>query len=209
MDLTLWAAFTLTQFLFAITPGPAVLLVVTQAMSRGFRAGMGSALGVQAGNAVYFLISVAGLGAALAASQMAFNVIRYAGAAYLVYLGVRTFLSAGESATRELKPPPLWRSPFAQGFTKQLANPKSILFFGSLLPQFIHPGPHAGWQFAVYGITCIVVEVPVLAVYARLGVAGQRLSSSARALVWRERLSGAALVSIGAVLATMRGAAQK
>ncbi|NTX00919.1 MULTISPECIES: LysE family translocator [Myxococcus] len=205
MDLTLWATFTLTMTLFAITPGPAVLLVVSQAMSRGFRTGMSAALGIQAGNAVYFLISVAGLGAALAASPFAFYGIRYAGAAYLVYLGVRTLLAAKHALTLEQRPkPPLWRGAFVQGFAKQLANPKSILFFGSLLPQFIHPGPRAGLQFAVYGISCIVVEVPVLAVYAWLGVAGGRVSSSPRALVWRERLSGIALIGIGAVLATMR-----
>ncbi|NTX59498.1 LysE family translocator [Myxococcus sp. CA051A] len=205
MDLTLWATFTLTMTLFAITPGPAVLLVVSQAMSRGFRTGMSAALGIQAGNAVYFLISVAGLGAALAASSFAFYGIRYAGAAYLVYLGVRTLLAAKYALTLEQRPkPPLWRGAFVQGFAKQLANPKSILFFGSLLPQFIHPGPRAGLQFAVYGISCIVVEVPVLAVYAWLGVAGGRVSSSPRALVWRERLSGIALIGIGAVLATMR-----
>lgn len=205
MDLTLWATFTLTMALFAITPGPAVLLVVSQAMSRGFRAGMGATLGIQAGNAVYFLISVAGLGAALATSHLAFHVIRYAGAGYLIYLGVRTLLDAKQSLTLAERPKPaLWNSAFVQGFAKQLANPKSILFFGSLLPQFIQPGPHAALQFTVYGLSCIVVEVPVLAAYAWLGVAGGRLSGSPRAQVWRERLSGTALISIGLVLATMR-----
>jgi homoserine/homoserine lactone efflux protein len=87
---------------------------------------------------------------------------------------------------------------------KQLANPKSILSFGALLPQFISRERDAALQFAVYGVTCVVLEVPVLAVYAWLGVAGGRLSSSTRALVWRERLAGAALVSVGALLATMR-----
>ncbi|MCP3143504.1 LysE family translocator [Pyxidicoccus xibeiensis] len=208
MDLTLWATFTLTMFLFAITPGPAVLLVVSQAMSRGFRAGMGAALGVQTGNGVYFGISAAGLGAALAASPLVFDGIRYVGAAYLVYLGIRTILSARKGLALDQRPkPPLWRGAFAQGVVKQLANPKSILTFGSLLPQFISPGHDTALQFAVYGLTCVVVEVPVLAVYAWLGVAGGRVSSSTRAIVWRERLSGAALVSIGAVLATVRGRA--
>ncbi|WP_164001578.1 LysE family translocator [Pyxidicoccus caerfyrddinensis] len=208
MDLTLWATFAVTMFVLSITPGPAVLLVISQAMSRGFRAGMGAALGVQAGNAVYFFISAAGLGAALATSPIAFNVIRYAGATYLVYLGVRTLLSARKSLSLEERPKPaLWDSGFAQGCIKQLANPKSILSFGALLPQFIHPGKSAVTQFAAYGLTCVVVEVPVLAVYAWLGVAGGRLSSSAQAIVWRERLAGVALVSVGAVLATMNGAA--
>ncbi|MCK8497388.1 MULTISPECIES: LysE family translocator [Myxococcus] len=205
MDLTLWATFTLTMALFAITPGPAVLLVVSQAMSRGFRAGMSATWGIQAGNAVYFLISVVGLGAALATSRIAFNAIRYAGAAYLVYLGASTLWAAKKSLTLAERPqPPLWQGAFVQGFAKQLANPKSILFFGSLLPQFVQPGPHAGLQFTVYGVSCIVVEVPVLAGYAWLGVAGGRVSSSPRAQVWRERLSGLALIGIGVVLITMR-----
>lgn len=207
MDLPLWATFALTMFVLSITPGPAVLLVITQAMSRGFRAGMGAAMGVQVGNAVYFFISAAGLGAALATSPIAFNVIRYAGATYLVFLGVRTILSARTSLSLEQRPKPaLWNSGFAQAFVKQLANPKSILSFGSLLPQFIHPERDAVTQFTVYGLTCVVVEVPVLAVYAWLGVASGRVSTSARALVWRERLAGAALVSVGAVLATMHAA---
>ena len=204
-DWSLWLPFALTQLLFALTPGPAVLLVMSQAMTRGTRAGVAAGLGVQAGNGVYLTLSVIGLGAILATSQTLFEIVKYAGAAYLVWMGIQTLRSAKAAAQGERKPVTLWSAPFTQGFVKQLANPKSVLFFGSLLPQFLDPGRDLAVQSVALGLTCAVIEVPILAVYAAAAARGGKLLKG-RGIVWRERLSGLALIAVGGVLATMRRA---
>src|SRR5690349_14308430 len=94
MTLELWLAYLAMCFLFAVTPGPAVILTASQAMVRGFAAGFGVVLGTQAGNLIYFVISAAGLGAILVTSETAFMAVKYAGAAYLVFLGLRTIRNA-------------------------------------------------------------------------------------------------------------------
>jgi homoserine/homoserine lactone efflux protein len=178
-------------------------------MARGWKAGLAAGLGVQAGNGVYFLVSVFGLGAALAASELFFQAVKWAGAAYLVYLGVRTILAAREDQVEAMMAarPALWRRPFAQAAVNQLANPKSILFFGALLPQFVTPGRTSALDLAVLAATRFVIEMPILAAYAWAAARGGSLLRSPRQIVWGERLSGAALVAVGGLLAVMRRAA--
>lgn len=138
MPLELWLAYVALCFLFAVTPGPAVILTSGQAVARGFRAGFGVVLGTQLGNLVYFFLSAAGLGAILVTSEAAFTIIKYAGAAYLIFLGVHTIRHARKTAEAAADAPlPLWSHPFMQGLLNQLANPKSILFWGALFPQFV------------------------------------------------------------------------
>ena len=138
MALELWLAYLVVSFLFAITPGPAVLLTAGQAISRGFGAGFAVVLGTQAGNLVYFVLSAVGIGAILVTSETAFTIVKYVGAAYLIWLGARTMWNARHAM--EPGPParvPIWQHPFMQGLVNQLANPKSILFWGAMFPQFV------------------------------------------------------------------------
>src|SRR3546814_11045396 len=110
MPLDLWLAYVAICFLFAVTPGPAVLLTSGQAIARGFPAGFGVVLGTQLGNLIYFVISAAGLGAVLMASETAFSVLKYAGAGYLIYLGLRTIRNARAAALpQEPDRVPVWR----------------------------------------------------------------------------------------------------
>ena len=208
MSWQLWLAFASLQFMFAITPGPAVVLVASQAAARGWRAGFEGALGVQLGNGVYFVISALGLGVALAASETAFQIIKTAGALYLVWLGLKTFASASQTAEQpDAAPSSLWRRPFTQSLVNQLANPKSILFFGALFPQFIDPDAAAPLaQFLVMGITMVAIELPILALYALAGAQGRRLGGR-RAAAWRERVCGVSLIGVGAALATLKATA--
>lgn len=198
-------AFALLELTFAVTPGPAVVLVAGQALSRGTGAGVMTGLGVQVGNGIYLALSLVGLGAVLATSELAFAVVKYAGAAYLIWLGIRTWRSAravvaGDAARRV----PLWRTPFVQGAVNQLSNPKSILFFGALMPQFVDPAGSLLVQGTVFALVCAVVEMPVLAVYAWLAASGGRHLTGATQVLWRERLSGAALMGVGAFVALLR-----
>jgi homoserine/homoserine lactone efflux protein len=202
MALELWLAYLLVSFLFAITPGPAVLLTAGQAISRGFGAGFAVVLGTQAGNLVYFLLSAAGIGAVLVTSETAFMIVKYAGAAYLIWLGVTTILRA-QDAIEDGGPTrvPIWQHPFMQGLANQLANPKSILFWGALFPQFVDfRAGNLVLQFAILAATGVAVDIVVLSSYGLVATRGRRFLAAGRGAVWRERIAGAALVVVGGAL---------
>ncbi len=205
MPLELWLAYVAMCFLFAVTPGPAVLLTAGQAIARGFSAGFGVILGTQLGNLVYFVLSAAGLGAILATSETAFMAVKYAGAAYLVFLGLRTIRNARRALEPAEEKVPVWRHPFTQGLLNQLANPKSILFWGALFPQFVgFRADNMLVQFAILAITGIVADTIVLSSYAAVAARGGRFMATGPKAVWRERLSGGALVVVGGALSLVR-----
>lgn len=207
MTLELFLAFMLVQLIAALTPGPAVLLVASQGLARGFWAGLAGSLGILTGNTIYFAVSVAGVGAILATSALLFSVIKWAGAAYLVWTGIQTWRHAREVA-RQGPPDPVQvsRDGFVQGLVKQLANPKSVLFFGALLPQFITPGETRLEHYAPLLIVMHVIELPILAGYAWLGARGGAFVRGPVGILWRERLAGTAQIAVGGALATIRRA---
>jgi homoserine/homoserine lactone efflux protein len=202
VSVQLWLAYVVACFLFAVTPGPAVLLTAGQAISRGFRAGFAVVLGTQLGNLVYFVVSAAGIGAILVTSQTAFMVVKYAGAAYLIWLGVRTIWHAqGALAPAAPARVPIWQHPFMQGLVNQLANPKSILFWGSLFPQFVdYRAGNLFTQFSILAGTAVAADIIILSSYGFLAMRGGRFLATGTAAVWRERISGAALVVVGGAL---------
>ncbi len=205
MPLELWLAYVAMCFLFAVTPGPAVLLTAGQAIARGFSAGFGVILGTQLGNLVYFVLSAAGLGAILATSEAAFMAVKYAGAAYLVFLGLRTIRNARKALEPAEEKVPVWRHPFTQGLLNQLANPKSILFWGALFPQFVDfRADNLLVQFAILAVTGIAADIIVLSSYAAVAARGGRFMATGPKAVWRERLSGGALVVVGGALSLVR-----
>ena len=202
MSFELWLAYLVACFLFAVTPGPAVLLTAGQAISRGFGAGFAVVLGTQLGNLVYFAVSAAGVGAILVTSETAFMVVKYAGAAYLIWLGVRTIMHA-QGALDPAAPTrvPIWQHPFMQGLVNQLANPKSILFWGALFPQFVdYRAANLVIQFIILAGTAVLADIVVLSSYGLLATRGGRYLATGPAAVWRERISGAALVIVGGAL---------
>lgn len=211
MHWQVFAAFAATQLLFAFSPGPAVLLTVSHAMRGGWGDSLKVALGVQAGNGVYFVLSALGLGALLHASETLFHAVKWAGAAYLVWLGLRTIVNARRNAqpasTESGSRVALTSRPFVQAVLTQLANPKSVLFFGALMPQFIDPNGPLLLQYVLFGLICFVTEVPVLAGYGWIAAQGRRYATSERVAVWRERISGGLLMGVGASLAAVRRAA--
>ena len=190
-------------FLVCLAPGPAVILTSAQAAASGFRSSIAIIAGIQVGNLVYFTLSAVGLGAIIAASETAFLMIKYVGGAYLLFLGIRALLSRGGAAGEQPRQR-LARQRFWHGFAAQLANPKSVLFYAALLPQFIVPGADLLWQLLILAATGPVVEVPILATYGWIAARGGALVGR-RASGWRERLTGSALVVAGAaVLLTRR-----
>ena len=206
MTLKLLLIFAVTEFLLSMTPGPAVLLVVSQGMKFGFASSIRGTLGILTGNAIYFALSAAGLGALLIASATLFEVIRWVGVAYLVYVGVRMLISKTDSQTIVDKSTSPRRSLklFSQGLITQLSNPKAIVFFTALLPQFISPGNQVFQQFLLLGVTSIAVEFPVLLVYGLIAERGVSMIPKGRLSAVPDRVAGAFLIGAGIGLASMR-----
>ena len=201
MSLESWIAFCITETVLCFTPGPAVLLIVSVALRRGARPALGAATGVVAANTLYFALSATGVAALLLASRELFLAVKWAGAAYLVWLGLRMLLSRGEP-TVHASGDTLRRS-FLRGFLVQGANPKAIAFFVALLPQFLDPTRPLAPQVLLLGASSVVIEYAALFSYAVAAsgagrVAGPRVARSL------ERIGGALLVGAGARLATVR-----
>lgn len=206
MSLSLLLVFAVTEFFLSLTPGPAVLTVISQSIRHGAKPGIRGALGILAGNAFYFFISAIGLGAVLVASEFLFSAVKYAGAGYLIFLGgkmiVGSFSHRQENsvATVEARGNEL----FLQGLTTQLANPKAIIFFTALLPQFVDPLGNMALQCCVLGVVSIAVEFPVLLFYGWMAERGRELLKKKMYSQWLERIAGTFLIGAGIKLALAR-----
>jgi homoserine/homoserine lactone efflux protein len=198
MEFNVWLAFLITEVGLSFVPGPAVLMVLSQGLSRGFVASTTASLGILFGNAVYFFLSAIGVGAIIVASHDFFTVIKYAGAAYLFYLGLIAFLSkhSGLANQTEARVLPL-KSVFFKAIVLQLANPKALIFFVSLLPQFINPKHDLASQILLLGITSIVAEFGVLSIYGMLAARAQRIATQPRFQTAAAKVEGVLLMGAG------------
>src|ERR1700733_5296361 len=163
-----WTAFALVAVLVSLLPGPAVIAVVSTALRRGFRASLATNAGVLVGDAVFVAAAAFGLGAILVASHGVFVAVKWIGIAYLAYLGLRALLDRGSPLAAGAASVAIERRAFRLGLATQLANPKVILFFGALLPQFVDPARAAAPQFVLLGATFIVSDLLVFAAYGAL-----------------------------------------
>ena len=203
MTWSVWLLFTATETMLCLTPGPAVLFVVSYGITRGGRNSLWANAGILSGNAMYFLLSAFGLGAVLLASYEVFTVIKYVGAAYLLYLGIQTFRGAGLAlaATDNAQPTaPGWRA-LRRGFSLQAANPKALIFFAALLPQFISSKIAVAPQVAILGMTSVTIEFLVLAGYGYLAGRAALLARTPRFAAATNRASGVMLIAAGTGLA--------
>jgi homoserine/homoserine lactone efflux protein len=159
--------FATTTFLMNISPGPAVMQVVGHSISNGWKVSQASILGVFAANAMYCALSVLGLGAAILAAPSLFEIIKWCGVAYLGWLGLKALRSAYRAAA-PLRAPVLRARPlvlFRQSFVLQGANPKSVLYFCTLLPVFAGDAEGAPLRIVVLGLVATSMEYPVLLGY--------------------------------------------
>jgi threonine/homoserine/homoserine lactone efflux protein len=200
-----WWLFLVTETALCLTPGPAVLLVVSQGLRRGLRGSVLSSGGILSANAMYFAVSAFGLGAAILASYDLFSLIRWAGAAYLVWLGLRAifgspspFLVEPDGVTAVGEPN---RRLFFNGFILQAANPKALIFFAAILPQFLNPNEPVAFQLAVLGATSLVAEFFVLLGYGLLAGRASSWARQPRFAKVADRVSGALLIGAAVGLA--------
>jgi threonine/homoserine/homoserine lactone efflux protein len=198
------AAFAGLCLVLVAIPGPAVVLVMKSAVARGRRTAVVTALGVLAADLVWALASVVGLTALLVSSQTAFEVLRWAGAAYLVYLGLRLLFARDLTFGAAVAPRVGVRRAFVEGLLCDLSNPKTLIVFASVIPQFLAVGASGPLDALVLGLTFALLGFASLLVYAAVFGAAGGLVRHARVLRAVVRGGGVLLTGFGAGLVVER-----
>lgn len=198
-----WLAFALTSLVLLVIPGPTILLVIGDALAHRGRSAFATVAGVAAADLTAFTLSMAGLGAVLAASATLFTALKWAGAAYLVYLGVQALRSASRASALDV---PAQAGSAGQRFAKAwlvtALNPKSIVFFVAFVPQFLD-AHQAFWpQAAVLIPTFVVLASANAMVYALLARSLATRLTTRRAQANVQRAGGITLIGAGALIAT-------
>ena len=198
--------FAAAAMALIVVPGPAVLYIVAQSIDRGRLAGVVSALGVAVGGLVHVTAAAVGLSSLLVSSATAFNVVKYAGAAYLIGLGLWTLLRKPESRSVEIPRERKLSRRFWQGVVVNILNPKTALFFFAFLPQFVDPeAGSAAVQIGVLGLVFVTLAVASDSVWAfAAGTASERLRGNRRFLAVQRYVSGSVFCGLGALTAVAK-----
>jgi len=200
--------FALAATLLLLTPGPAVLYIVARSVEQGRTAGLASVFGITTGTLVHVLASTLGLSALLASSTLAFAVVKYAGAGYLIYMGARRILKRADTPASSLKLPrrSLGRL-YRDGFVVNLLNPKTGLFFLAFLPQFVDPSRGAvPFQIAFLGLLFTLMGLTSDGLYALVaGTAGRWVKRQSRYLDWERYITGSVFIGLGLTAALTGG----
>jgi threonine/homoserine/homoserine lactone efflux protein len=198
-DLATLAVFCAASLALAVVPGPAVLYIVTQSIDQGRLAGFVSALGISLGGLVHVVAATIGLSSLLASSATAFAIVKYAGAAYLVFLGVRRLLTRETVDVIDAAPPRPRRRLFLDGVVVNILNPKTALFFVAFLPQFVDPdGTAAPLQIFALGVIFVVIALSSDSLWAlTAGSLGGWLKRSRAYLALRRWVTGTVFVALG------------
>jgi threonine/homoserine/homoserine lactone efflux protein len=203
LSLQLYLAFVAACIALALLPGPVVTLVIANGLRHGTRAALINIAGVQAGLAIVIGIVAVGLTSLMATMGYWFDWVRFAGAAYLVWLGIKLIRSPVEGVDADAPPPPPRGGFFLQGFLILLSNPKILVFFGAFIPQFVDMSKDHVSQVTLLGVTFMVIAGLTDAVYALLAGGARRFFSTRRTRLL-SRISGGFMVGGGIWLALIR-----
>ena len=210
MDLTVWLTYFIATVVLSVSPGPGVFSSISSGLHHGFRLGMWNGIGMQAANFTSVCLVSAGLGALLLASETLFSIVKWLGVAYLVYLGIvtwrapaRAFVDTDDDRARTP------REVFARGFLVNITNPKGIIFFVAILPQFIDVARPQAPQYAILAATTLAVDLVVMMGYTALAAKVLRVMRDPSRLRWVNRTLGGAFVAAGAALASFHRAASQ
>lgn len=198
-----WLLYVGTVLLFMITPGPSHVLMLSVSMSNGFRRSLATAAGDLTANAIQIVLAGFGLAAVITSSQYGLTAVKWAGVSYLVWVGWRQILASyrngdGSQAVPAASPRTLW----FRGFITSASNPKAVVFFAALFPQFLTSGQALAPQIAILGATYIVIDGCFLASYGK-GASWLAQRIRGRHKVWVERAAGSSLI-IAAILLGLR-----
>ena len=207
MTWQVWAAYVGTVLVLMSTPGPSQLLMLSNSATYGFPRSAATALGDLTANLLQMLAAGFGLAAVLASSQTLFVAIKWLGVVYLLWLGIRAIRRSGRTGSGHPARPARLRTLWLQGFVTSAANPKAVVFFAALFPQFIDPGQPLALQLAVLSMTYLTIDACFLAAYgAGAGWASARLAGPAGR--WVDRFAGGCLIG-AAVMLGLRNARQE
>ena len=203
IDQTTLLTYLAILFGFVFIPGPAVLLTLARASASGTRAGLATALGIAAGDLIHTVLAVIGISAIILASAVAFSVVKYLGAAYLVYLGIRAILERAvpgqPAASGRLRP----TAAFRQGILAEVLNPKSAMFFLAFLPQFVRPdNGSVSLQLMLLGVLFVLVGLfSTVVVACAAGKVGAFLRRNPAVRRWQGKVVGGVYCALGIRLA--------
>lgn len=204
MQLDTWIYYTLAILVLTASPGPSSLLCLSKGVSSGLRLALTTALGSLSAITIILTLSFTGLGVVIASSEFVFNIIKWCGAAYLIWLGIQAFRSKQNdfSKSDSAQVSTSHVSAYTSGFIVGSSNPKAIIFFTALFPQFIDPTDSLLTQYAIFAGTFVVFELSWLTFYALLGVKTSNwLFEAGRAKLFN-RLTGGVFISAGVMLST-------
>ena len=199
-----WAAFVAASLVLALIPGPGVATIVGFAFSSGRRVALTAVAGMALGNALAFAASLAGAAAVLAASALAFTMLKWAGALYLICLGVRAIRRAGAGAQAMTRPPASTRTAFATTLAVGTFHPKTIMFFVAFAAQFITPDRDYVTQAAILIATFTTVAAITDSGYALAATRAAHLLGRPSRRRWMERAGGGVLIAAGLATAAVR-----
>ena len=198
VDAPLLAGFLVASLVLAATPGPGVVYVVARTLAQGRPAGLASVAGVALGNLCNAVGASLGLAVLFAISSLAFTVVKFAGAAYLIWLGIQVLRSRPSATGAARFAPPRLGRIVREGFLVALLNPKTALFFAAFLPQFIDPAASTALQAVVYGALFVVVALATDSAYVVLaGIASTRIGAGARAATLGRYAAAATFIGLG------------
>jgi threonine/homoserine/homoserine lactone efflux protein len=207
-DPTLWGVFVVASVVLLLTPGPAVLYIVARSVEQGRAAGLVSVLGIHLGTIVHVAAAAVGLSALVVSSALAFAIVKYLGAAYLVWIGIRTLVAKDPGPEAPAVPAAPLRRAFRDGFVINLFNPKTAIFFLAFLPQFVDPARGAvHGQILVLGLTFMGLGIMSDGMFAlAAGAAGDVLRRNRRFLRVQRWFAGTSFIGLGvtAALATRK-----
>lgn len=206
MTFETWIAFVAASAVLLVIPGPTILLVVSYALGRGWKVAAPVAVGVALGDLTAMTLSMLGVGALLASSALLFTAVKWIGAGYLVWLGVKLW-RAGATLEAEARTEPVAaRRMLAHAWLVTTLNPKSIVFFVAFLPQFLDPARPFWPQMAIFEATFVLLAFANAFGYALLAARARRLARNPRAIRLVNRAGGTALIAAGVAAVSARAA---
>jgi threonine/homoserine/homoserine lactone efflux protein len=204
IEADIYITFLVACIAIIIIPGPTVTVIIANSIRSGAKAGLANVAGTQLGLALTMLVLAFGLPVVIAVVGEAFIWLKLVGAAYLVWLGIGLWRNRDSfSGIESIAEKTTFKRMFLQGFFVILTNPKSLLFFGVFIPQFIDPGRNAVWQTLIFGGTFMIVATVLDGAYALLAGGAGRMLTKTRIRVL-ERISGTLLISGGIWLALQK-----
>jgi len=205
MELSGWITYAVATFILSLSPGPGVFSSLSSGMQHGFRKGVWNGVGMQVANMIHVVVVALGLGALLVASEALFSVVKWVGVAYLVYLGIASWRAPAKTFEEDKGDTAVTpREIFMRGFWVNATNPKGIIFFAAILPQFIDVARPQLAQYAIFAATTFTIDVIVMAGYTALAARVLKMMREPRHIRLVNRGIGSLFIAAGVALASFR-----